>query len=131
MLGLALLTPYSTQIDQSSFGLSFGGLSLSAGWQRFGALLAGFHFGRFKGDGAGRGLQGIDPSNFAADRPNAGSNCDLDTTDLTIGMRSPLPTAAVSARFQFGFRSVFLATLGRIAEQLNLSGRCRPILSPT
>lgn len=131
MLGLALLTPYSTQIDQSSFGLSLGGLSLSVGWRRFGALLAGFHFGRFKGDGVDRGLQGIDLSNFATDRPDAGSNCHLDRTDLTIGMRSPLPTAAVSAQFQFGYRNVFLAILGLIAEQLNLSGRCRPILSPT
>ncbi|HIK39430.1 hypothetical protein [Thermoleptolyngbya sp. M55_K2018_002] len=140
MLSLALSILYGTQIDLFHDGRAqFVGLFLLEGWQHFGAaLLAGCDLGRRKGDGTGFGVQGIDlsscfdRSDCLLVRPGAKPNSNFDAAVCAIGMRSPLPTA-LHTGFQFGSFSfnAALAILGRIATQLNLSGRCRVILSPT
>lgn len=142
MLGLALSILYSTRIDLSKAGLAQSvGLSLLEGWQHFGvALLADCNLGRRKGAGTGVGLQGVDLSAFSnySDcllvRSQAELDPDFDAAARAIEMRSPLPTALHTGS-RFGFLNAALAILGRIATQLktqlNTSGRCRVILSPT
>ncbi|MBF2086347.1 hypothetical protein [Thermoleptolyngbya sp. C42_A2020_037] len=142
MLSLALSILYSTRIDPFQDGRAqFVGLFLLEGWQHFGAaLLAGCNLGRRKGAGTGVGLQGMDLSalSHCSDcllvRLQAELDPDFDAAVRAIGMRSPLPTA-LHTGFQFGFLNAALAILGRIATQLktqlNTSGRCRVILSPT
>ncbi|WOB42232.1 hypothetical protein HNI00_02915 [Thermoleptolyngbya oregonensis NK1-22] len=138
MLSLALSIFYSTRIDLFQDGRAqFVGLFLLEGWQHFGAaLLVGCDLGRRKVAGTGFGVQGIDlsscfdRSDCLLVRPDAKPDPDFDAAVCAIGMRSPLPTA-LHTGFQFGFFNAALAILGRIATQLNLSGRCRVILSPT